>query len=400
MEMWRPGVGLAWQLGRRPGWGATLRAGFGIFYDLGSGPLGGVSSYFPYNASKVLSLPPFPLSPQNAAAPSSSLNPPVATILVADPHLKLPRSYQWNIALEQAIGSSQSLSLTYIGAIGRDLLRVTELYSINPNFPFIGLTDNSATSDYHALQLKFQRRLSKGLQGLASYSFSHSTDSASTDAFANYLNTPASLAHPNIDRGHSDFDIRHAFTAGVTYDLPSPGSDRVVHTILRAWSLDAFVLARSAPPVNVVGGIVFSGGIALYPRPDVNPGVPLELYGTGYPGGKIFNKAAFTPAPAGQQGNFGRNVLRGFGASQADIGVQRIFRLTEKAGLRFRAEFFNILNHPNFGSPTNSLASPLFGYSTQTLAYSLGAGGASGGFNPLYQIGGPRSIQLALKLQF
>jgi len=128
--------------------------------------------------------------------------------------------------------------------------------------------------------------------------------------------------------------------------------------------------------------------------------VPLELYGSGYPGGKIFNKAAFTAAPAGQQGNLGRNVLRGFNATQADIGVQRQFRLAERAGLRFRGEFFNILNHPNFGSPTTSLPSPLFGYATQTLANFLGSGGANGGFNPLYQIGGPRSIQLALKLQF
>jgi len=128
--------------------------------------------------------------------------------------------------------------------------------------------------------------------------------------------------------------------------------------------------------------------------------VPLELFGSGYPGGKIFNKAAFSAAPAGQQGNFGRNVLRGFDASQADIGVQRQFRLAEAVGLRFRAEFFNILNHPNFGNPTGSLTSALFGRSTQTLANSLGSGGANGGFNPLYQIGGPRSIQLALKLEF
>jgi len=69
-------------------------------------------------------------------------------------------------------------------------------------------------------------------------------------------------------------------------------------------------------------------------------------------------------------------------------------------GLRFRAEFFNIFNHPNFGNPNNTLNSPLFGRSTQTLASSLGSGGANIGFNPLYQIGGARSIQLALKLQF
>jgi hypothetical protein len=112
------------------------------------------------------------------------------------------------------------------------------------------------------------------------------------------------------------------------------------------------------------------------------------------------NRAAFTAAPAGQQGNLGRNVLRGFGAWQTDVGLQRQFHVTEKVGLRFRAEFFNIFNHPNFGNPINDLTSPLFGRSTQTLASSLGSGGANGGFNPLYQIGGPRSIQLALKLQF
>jgi hypothetical protein len=92
--------------------------------------------------------------------------------------------------------------------------------------------------------------------------------------------------------------------------------------------------------------------------------------------------------------------LRGFGATQLDLALQRQFHLTERVELRFRAEFFNIFNHPNFGSPNNSLTSPLFGQSTQTLANFLGSGGANGGFNPLYQIGGPRSIQLALKLQF
>ena len=397
-----PRLGLAWQLGGGPNWGAVLRAGFGIFYDLGQGSLGGVSSYFPYLATKTISPTPvpFPLSAQDAAPPASSVSPPVSIILVADPHLKLPRSYQWNVALEQSMGRSQSLSVTYIGAIGRDLLRVTNLFNLNPNFSFVNVTDNSATSDYHALQLKFQRRLSHGLQGLASYTFSHSIDISSTDAFATYLSTPGAVASPNLDRGNSDFDIRHSFSGGVTYDLPYRGSDKVAGAILGGWSLDGFVLARSAPPVNLVGAMSFAAGTIFYLRPSLNPGVPLELEGGGYPGGKIFNSAAFAAPPAGLQGNFGRNVLRGFDATQADVGLQRQFRLTEKAGLRFRAEFFNILNHSNFGNPNSDLTSPLFGRSTQTLASSLGSGGQNGGFNPLYQIGGPRSIQLALKIQF
>jgi len=169
---------------------------------------------------------------------------------------------------------------------------------------------------------------------------------------------------------------------------------------LGGWSVSGFIFVRSASPVDVVGATLSAGGVTLSSRPNLNMGVPLEVVGEQFPGGKIFNRAAFTAAPAGQQGNFGRNVLRGFGAWQADVGLQRQFHLTEKMGLRFRAEFFNIFNHPNFGNPVNLLTSPLFGRSTQTLANSLGSGGANGGLNPLYQIGGPRSIQFALKLQF
>jgi hypothetical protein len=107
---------------------------------------------------------PFPLSPEDAAPPLLTVNPPVLNILVADPNLKLPRTYQWNIAVEQSLGSSQSLSLTYVGADGRDLLRSTVLNPAsagNPDFDFVFLTDNSATSNYNALQLRFQRRFWK-----------------------------------------------------------------------------------------------------------------------------------------------------------------------------------------------------------------------------------------------
>ena len=294
----------------------------------------------------------------------------------------------------------QSISITYIGADGHDLLRSAFIYNPNPNFQFVDLTSNTASSYYGALQLKFVRRLSRGLQALGSYTLSHSTDISSTDAFANYLNTPSTRTYPNVDKGDSDFDIRHSFTAGVTYDLPSAKWNKFAEATLGGWSVDTFILARSSPPVDVVGGYSFAAGTALRYRPNVVPRVPQVLYGSQYPGGKIFNEVAFAPAAPGTQGNFGRNVLRAFNAAQADVAFQRQFHFTEQSHLQFRGEFFNIFNHPNFGPPNNDLASPLFGHSTQTLASSLGSGGANGGFDSLYQIGGPRSIQLALKLQF
>jgi hypothetical protein len=366
------------------------------------------SAFFPFNAARIIapsSCPTgntgvcFPLSTQNATPPAFSTSPPVVTIVVPDSRLKLPRTYQWNVALEESLGMSQSLSLTYVGAVGRDLLRTTFLTNPNPDFINVEVTDNRATSNYQALQAKFQRRLSQGLQALISYTFSHSIDIASTDTFT-YLNTPTSIANPSIDRGNSNFDIRHSFTAGVTYSLPTPVWNNIARATLGGWSVDSFIFAKSAAPVSVIGGYTYAVGTTLRYRRNVNPGVPLELYGSQYPGGKIFNKAAFTAAPSGQQGDFGRNVLRGFGAVQADIAFQREFQFTERMRLRFRGEFFNIFNHPNFGPPIGDLTSSQFGYSTQTLASSLGSGGANGGLNPLYQIGGPRSIQLALKLQF
>jgi hypothetical protein len=402
-----PRLGVAYQLRQATNWDTVLRGGFGVFYDLGYGSAGGASLLFPFNTAVVIapsSCPSgstgvcFPLSSQQAAPPAPTTNPPVASIYVVDPHLKLPRTYEWNIAVEQSLGTSQSISFTYAGAAGRDLLRGTVLNNPNPNFGAVYLTDNSATSDYKALQVEFRRRLSKGLQALASYTFSHSIDTASTDALT-LVSAPGSIAGPSVDRGDSDFDIRHSFTAGVTYDLPSPGT-APLRAAFGGWSVYTFCLARSAPPVNILAGLYVANGIALYPRPNVVPGVPLVLYGSQYSGSKAFNPAGFTAPPAGQQGDFGRNVLRGFGAWQADLALQRQFHVNEKFGLRFRAEFFNIFNHTNFGSPTNNLTSPLFGRSTQTLGGSLGSGGANGGFSPLYQVGGPRSIQLALKLLF
>jgi len=129
--------------------------------------------------------------------------------------------------------------------------------------------------------------------------------------------------------------------------------------------------------------------------------VPLYAYPSGAPGGKVINSAAFTtPVPASAQGNLGRNAIRGFGATQWDLTLRRQFHLTDHLSLQARGDFFNILNHPNFGSPINYLSSPQFGQATQMLNNYLGSGGQNGGLNPLYQIGGPRSTQLALKLQF
>src|SRR5262249_54686681 len=160
---------------------------------------------------------------------------------------------------------------------------------------------NSATSDYHALQTKFLRRFSRGMEVQGSYTYAHSIDIASTDAFANYLNTPVTVGSPGLDRGNSDFDIRHSFTAGASYSVPTLRSHGAWREILGGWSVNAFELARSSPPVDIVGGVVSGTGTALRFRPNWTAGAPVELSGSGYPGGKVFNKAALTAAAVGSQ---------------------------------------------------------------------------------------------------
>ena len=134
-------------------------------------------------------------------------------------------------------------------------------------------------------------------------------------------------------------------------------------------------------------------------RPDLVPGVPLWISDPNVAGGKGVNAAAFSLPSGTVQGDLGRNVLRGFGATQVDLTLRRQFKLWERLSLQARADLFNVFNHPNFASPINYLTSPQFGQSTQMLGTSLGSGG-QGGLSPLFQIGGPRSAQLALKLLF
>lgn len=254
-----------------------------------------------------------------------------------------------------------------------------------------------------------------GLQALASYTWAHSIDTGSAGSDFNASNIlVAGIA--NLNRGPSDFDIRHAFSAGVTYDIPAVGVNRFMNAVLGGWSLQNVIQARSAPPVDItdVNFFQFNNGFSADTRPDLVPGQPLYLFGAQFPGRKAFNPAAFMDPPVDpntgnpqRQGTTPRNFLRGFGAAQWDFAVHRDFPIRESIKLQFRAEMFNVLNHPNFGQPNSSFLSPPnggpagFGLSTQMLGASLsGQNVGGGGFSPLYQIGGPRSIQLALKLMF
>ncbi|HET6929209.1 MAG TPA: TonB-dependent receptor [Candidatus Acidoferrum sp.] len=408
-----PRVGAAYQILAGQRWASVLRGGVGLFYDLATSEVGNtlfLGSY-PFGAVTTIVGGSFPLNPRDAAPPpitAASLS--SGTLYAFDPNLKLPYTLEWNLAIEQALGSHQALSGSYVGSRGRRLLETAFVNSPTPDLGSVQVVANAAQSDYDALQVQFHRQLSKGLQALASYVWSHSIDTASAGSL--YGNTANALLPDSINsnRASSDFDIRHSFSTGVTYALPSwkngPGS---LARVLAGWSVQTVLQARSAVPVNLFDGqFFFLKDHYAEVRPDVVSGQPFYLFGPQYPGGKAFNPAAFASPPTDangnplRQGDLSRNALRAFGAAQWDFAVHRDFAIRDTASLEFRAELFNVLNHPNFGPPvadTNNVAQ--FGQSNQILAGYLGGGNlGSGGFSALYQLGGPRSIQFALKLRY
>jgi hypothetical protein len=360
----------------------VLRGGFGRYYDLGyGGNIAGTMVYFPYMAARLV-LGPIPFDFSNAAfqAPPFTLVPSSSTAYISavDPNLKVPFTYEWNAAIQRGLGANQSISATYVGAHGHNLLRGDVIGSS------VGYrtqtTRNADWSTYNALQLQFQRRMTRGLQVLASYTFAKSTDTNSDDTDGNGLTNSLSAINVAADLGPSDFDVRNSFSTAVSWQIPSPHWERLSDALLRNWQADGIVRISSAAPYQAF----------IRARPNIVPGVPFYLPAPGKPGGRTLNPAAFAPAPPGENGDLPRNFFRGFPIDQTDLSLRRQFHLTERTSLFLGAEYFNLFNHPMFGVDEFTG----FGPPTQTLNEELGL------LSPLYQIGGPRSGQLTIKVLF
>lgn len=396
-----PRVGIAYQpFGSR---GTVIRAGVGIFYDLGYTLLGTALSptLFPFARSRTATNTPIQDPVFFAEVPPLNMNPPYPRLFAYYDDYASPRTHQFSFAVEQPLGVVNALSVSYVGAAGRELNRVESLLPAvlrNPSFTRIDAVSSQASSDYHSLQAQFKRRMARGVQALLSYTWAKSLDTSSDESNANFL-PPTTRYTAITDRGPSSFDIRHGFNGSLSYEIPAPFASRTAKSVFGGFALDSIIRMRTAPPVLVVTGRDALGlGITSVSRPDYVSGQPLYLEGDGYPGGRIFNRNAFdgnTPQAQGRQGTLGRNVLRGFGLRQIDLSMRRRFRITESVGLDFRADAFNLFNTPNFGNPTGVMTNANFGRSTAILST-----GVTGGQNPQFQIGGPRSLQLGLRLQF
>jgi hypothetical protein len=397
-----PRLGAAYVLHHSPGRENVIHGGVGIFFDTGQ-QLGSLGFNGPGFSAQKTFFAPFPVVDGAKQVPAI-VNPPASPYSAIsygfNPHLQLPYTFQWNISVEQALGKSQALTASYVGSHASRLLENIEFRPAeNPNIQDAYFVENGLTSDYDALQFQFRRRLSRGLTALASYTWSHCIDYGSGNFFLGYL------------RGNCNFDVRHSVSAAFSYDLPNVGDSKFLRGVLSHWGLDDRVTVRTSFPVTLYGSQQLQpNGEFFYTGLNFVPGQPVYLYGANCdsvlqgigdlqpgqrcPGGRAINPNAFTNVTSGV-GNVPRNYARGFGACQMDLAVRREFPIHESLKLQFRAEAFNLLNHPNFGTVNDQFGQSNFGQATGTLANS-----SMGVLNPLYRTGGPRSMQVALRIIF
>jgi hypothetical protein len=349
-----------------------------------------------------------------------SLEPPYVNqdFTIVAPGNTLPRTWEWSASVEQSFSGAQRLTAAYTGHSGRQLLR-RYFYAfdmqrpVNPALPGarLNVTRNDRgwgdSSDYHALQVQYVRRLSRGVQALANYTLAHATDSGSDDSTVNLSDN---ATRPTFYYGVSRFDRRHAFNSSVTWNLPNP---RRLRRLLGGWGIDVNARVQSAPPLTVTYNYTDPiDNINYSYRVDVTPGESMWIRDGKAPGHRRLNAAAFAiPSSAyGSRnevthGNERRNGLRGFSTWSADGLLQKELRLVASRTVQLRAEVHNVFNHPNFSQPDTSLGTvigatgqfipgPLFGRITGTGGVVAAPGGGANA------TGGARTIQLAVRFGF
>jgi hypothetical protein len=381
-----PRLGVAWTVHNQPGFQTVVRAGGGVFFDSANEVAALGYSSIGFDAYALQTGATIPFTPSELNVPDTATAPYTSSTIYAFPaHMQLPYTLEWNVSMQQALGASQSATISYVGSNGRRLVGIQEAYlgALNPTFGYIDYFKNGVTSNYQALQVEFQRSVVKGIQALASYTWSHAIDYGSN-----------ATALP-LQRANSDNDVRNNFQAGMSWELPKVATGHFIEAVLNDWGLDSRLNFRTAFPITLGGNLTIDPATGIqYPGTlNIVPGKPFYLYGSQYPGGKAINPAAFIPPTSGL-GNAPRNQLRGFGESQLNVAVRRDIPLHDHVTLLFRAETFNLLNHPNFGYVDPTYSDATFGQATSMLNGSLTTVASQ------YQQGGTRSMQFALKLLF
>jgi len=376
-------------------------------------------------------------------------------ILGVSRNLRTPYVISWNLNVQQALTSTTSLQVGYVGNRGVKLYGVRDINQVNPalddggeqlgrpfntQFPyleFINFLDNGYTSIYHGLQATLTQRAWKGVNFVMGYTYAHAID----DVSLNRAQQPQDSTRPGLERANSDNDVRHRLTLALTYELPSRAG---YGHLLEGWQANSIVTIQGGLPWNLIDGNIngsdISGTGEFADRWNItgNPGdfkpsfLGIPYVGTGaflldssghVIGGTdaasnrcfavagsqaakdqlanlgcyVEGSAVLTPPAFGTFGNAGRNPFRGPRLDNLDFSIVKNTKLTERVSFQLRGEFFNVLNHPHFANPnTQGFVDPsdpsTFGFIKATPDVAAA--------NPVIGTGGPRNIQIGLKFRF
>jgi hypothetical protein len=407
----QPRVGFAWDVFHT---GKTvLRSGYGFQVDQPiTGIVTGLNSNPPFAVPIAVSGPPSqPLTtlgtfydPKNATNVSPA---------VVNPNFKNAYVQSWNLNIQQQVARNTAIMIGYFGSKGTHLEvdRNINQPAILGNFlpgskPFIRISptsqflpgktlsnriterDSNSNSNYNALWITANQHVSHGLQFNASYTYSHSIDEVSRNNAGIIVQDSANIFS---SRGSSDFDARHRFVANAIYDLPFKGN-----RLVSGWKLAPILTIQSGNPFNVVLATTGTNGVGNTVRPNLIG--PVQI--SGNPAQWITNAAtAFSVPAANSFGNLGRNAFYGPGFTNVDLALIKNTKITERVNVQFRADAFDLFNHPNFGNPGGANGFVVLPATLNPTTLATFTSITSTRF-PTADSGSSRQLQLALKLQF
>ena len=438
-----PRIGFRWS--PVAGGDTVFQAGAGIYYDhiLGYTHVGRRATYPSFPVVVVPNFDSRATFPDavSAAALAGGFIPRV--VLMDYLHSKTPTIYRYSASVQQHLRGEWDLQIAYVGARGNHLFRRLEANQfpvpvtrpdgslffpddcterlrlnlapsplcrpsagpVNPAFGSLDFLNTDAQSFFNTLQLTANKRLSRGFSVQTSYTFSKSVDE---DSGGSSSQVQYGLARKQ-ERGLSDFDIRHRLNINYFWTLPVGSGQRWLNSgpaavILGGWRLGGITSFRSGTPGSVVVNVRTPGYLFSPRRPNLSPGAsnnstsgttagclgvePGERLGTP---SLYFDPCAFENPDPGTLGNLGRNTVIGPSVVNTDISLQKDFSIDAKRRLQFRAEMFNLFNHPNFNKPSGNTA----------VVFSGGAGRRNASAGRMTETATTaRQLQFALRFSF
>jgi hypothetical protein len=403
-----PRFGFAW---RAPGAKTVVRGGFGLFWNpqftvlyngfVNAAPFSpqvtrfGVKFEDPYGAAAN----PFPASFAPFTPPATAdFFTPLGTFGTFSSNFVPSYMETYNLTVEREVMRNLVARLSYIGNLGRRLSYTDDLnyarYAPGAttgniqqrrpygNFGSILTTYSESTSSYHGLQLSVERRVANNFSFEMNYTFSKSIDEVSSDTTPQNASQVVPM-NRRLNRGVSDFDFRHRLIVSHVWSLPElKAQNALTRGVLGGWQFSGITTMRSGAPFSVSSGTdralsgLGSSFADLVGNPFLDTGRSRADTIAQY-----FNPAAFALAATGTFGTSPRNLLCGPGALGFDLGLMKVYPLTEKLRLQFRAELFNAFNTPRFSTPYASVNVPAR-------------------FGRIESASDPRIVQFALKIAF